>query len=59
MHPRDIGKRYGKARDLRGLGDVLANAIQVATFGKVKPCAGCKDRIEKLNERFPIRQRKE
>ena len=32
-----------------GLGDRLATLIKWLTFGKVKPCAGCRKRQEKLN----------
>lgn len=37
----------------RGLGDTIANVIQTATFGLVKPCGGCKERQARLNEKFP------
>lgn len=39
-----------------GLGDIVAGAIKVATFGLVKPCGGCKGRIAKLNRavRIPL-----
>lgn len=32
-----------------GFGDRVASAIQTASLGKVKPCAGCKKRQEALN----------
>lgn len=32
------------------LGDWIAKGIEVATFGKVKPCGGCSKRKRKLNE---------
>ncbi len=44
----------GPGRQWRGLGDAVANAIETATFGLVKPCGGCKDRQEALNRWFPF-----
>jgi hypothetical protein len=40
-----------------GLGDRIASAIDRATLGKIKPCAGCKRRQDRLN-RIPIPRRK-
>jgi hypothetical protein len=34
----------------RGAGDTVAKFIKATTFGKVKPCGGCKKRRRKLNE---------
>lgn len=39
----------------RGAGDLLAKAIGVVTFGKVKPCGGCKARQAALNAAMPFR----
>jgi len=33
-----------------GLGDAVADAIKVVTFGKVKPCGGCNKRKKWLNK---------
>lgn len=35
----------------RGLGDVVAGAVKVATAGLVKPCAGCGRRRRRWNAR--------
>ena len=37
-----------------GLGDSLARVIKAATG--IKPCAGCKDRQEKLNKWLPYKK---
>ena len=34
----------------KGLGDVVAAGIKVATLGMVKPCGPCEKRKKKLNE---------
>ncbi|HWB00636.1 MAG TPA: hypothetical protein VG713_19215, partial [Pirellulales bacterium] len=44
-----------KPRRSIGLGDVVAGAIKLATFGLVKPCGGCGSRRTKLNRvRLPL-----
>lgn len=50
------GRKYeaGPSRHWRGIGDVVADGIQAATFGLVKPCGGCKSRQETLNRWFPF-----
>jgi hypothetical protein len=37
----------------RGLGDLVADGIKLATFGLAKPCGGCKERQAWLN-RFRV-----
>lgn len=44
---------------MRGLGDMLARTIHVATFGLVEPCDGCKGRQALLNRLVPFRRRQE
>lgn len=39
---------------MRGLGDVVAAGIKVATLGKVKPCGGCQRRRAAMNDRIPL-----
>lgn len=41
---------------LRGIGDIVAKAIKVVTFGKVTPCGGCRKRQEMLNKMFPFKE---
>lgn len=43
---------------LRGIGDVVANAIKTVTFGAVKPCGGCKQRQAFLNRILPFNKMK-
>jgi orotate phosphoribosyltransferase len=38
----------------RGLGDLVAGGIKAATLGLVKPCGGCKQRQDWLNQKFPF-----
>jgi hypothetical protein len=52
---KKIAKAMRKARPSRGLGDTIANFIKTVTFGKVKPCGGCKKRQEALNRLAPYR----
>ena len=40
----------------RGLGDTAAKFIKWITFGKVKPCGGCRCRQARLNRLFPYRR---
>lgn len=37
----------------RGLGDLVAFAIRIATLGLVKPCGACKRRQAALNRALP------
>lgn len=37
-----------------GLGDLVAWMIRVVTFGRVRPCAGCKSRIAWLNSKLTL-----
>ena len=50
------GKPWGYMPKSRGLGDTVAKAIKAATFGKVKPCGGCKKRQARLNKLVPYKQ---
>lgn len=43
-----------KSSRIRGLGDLVARGIKVATFGLVIPCGGCKGRQEFLNRLVPF-----
>lgn len=40
---------------LRGLGDVVARGIELATFGKIKKCGGCNGRAAVLNHYVPAK----
>lgn len=44
-----------KQQPMRGLGDLVAKGIEVATLGMVKPCGKCKERQAKLNQLVPFR----
>jgi len=41
-------------KGMRGLGDLVAAGIKVATFGKVRPCGGCRERQNWLNRLVPF-----
>lgn len=38
----------------RGAGDIAASAIKAATFGMVRPCAGCGRRVVAMNKALPL-----
>ncbi len=40
----------------RGLGDTLARFINWISFGRIKPCYGCRKRHKLLNKWFPYNQ---
>ena len=44
----------GEPVAMRGLGDVVAKVIKIATLGKVKPCGGCQKRRDALNRAVPF-----
>lgn len=57
MPPGPVPKR--KSRSL-GLGDTVAKFIHWISFGRIKPCCGCRRRQKFLNKVFPYnRKRKE
>jgi hypothetical protein len=45
------GYQMGKHVQLRGLGDAIERVTQAVG---IKPCGGCKDRRDKLNELVPF-----
>ena len=49
------GKPWGYEPPSRGLGDTVERLIKKVTFGKVKPCGGCKKRRDTLNRLVPYR----
>jgi len=56
----DLVEYVTKSRELastsgmRGLGDLVARGIKVATLGAVKPCGGCQKRQDWLNKLVPF-----
>lgn len=48
-----IGRGRQVLRELDGAGDVVREIVKVGSFGLVGPCAGCEDRREDWNRRFP------
>ena len=47
------GKPWGFLPPARGLGDTVERVIKKVTFGRVKPCGGCRKRRNKLNKMVP------
>ena len=47
--PWPLGKPWGFIGKSRGLGDWVAGAIKFVTFGRIKPCGGCRRRQAALN----------
>jgi len=43
----------------KGLGDTVSKVIKKVSRGKVKECAPCAKRREKLNKMFPYKNNKE
>lgn len=46
---------FPRPEKLRGLGDVVAKVTRAVG---IQPCAGCKERQEKLNQAFPFTEKK-
>ena len=42
----------------RGLGDTIERLIQAVFRSRVKSCGGCKRRRDRLNRRFPYKERR-
>jgi len=51
--PCPRGYDWGYEGRSRGLGDTVAKVIKAVTFGRVKPCGGCKKRQAALNRLVP------
>ena len=49
------GLQWGYQPPSKGLGDTVKKIIDTVTFGKVKPCGGCKKRRKWLNEKVPYK----
>jgi len=52
VRPHEVAPRKS-----RGLGDTVAKTIHRVTFGRVKPCKGCKERQRKLNKLLPYKHK--
>ena len=52
-----LGHPWGYEGRSRGLGDTVAKVIKAVTFGRLRPCGGCRKRRSWLNKVIPYRKR--